>query len=210
MKTEQYWIDQFTGLGALWIHDDNPKRPHTLLTSGNHSGGFFNASRVIEHPLLLAEACVDMVEKDNLIKEFFPDVVIGSALGAITIAHEIGRHLGVRSGFTEPVVDGNEKRMMLKRFNVSGAEVLVVEDIITTGGTTKKTITSIKEQGGMVLPFVFALVNRSGNSKLGEKTISALIDYPMPIWKPSDCPLCKVGSQIVRPKDNWDLLTREY
>ncbi len=210
MRSEQQWKEKFAELGALWIHDSNPKRPHALLTSGNHSDGFFNAGMVIKHPRLLAEACVDMVER-SLIKEFSPQMIIGSALGAITIAHEVGRHLGVWVGFTEPVVENGEKGMVLKRFNIDpGTRVLVVEDVMTTGGTTEKTIAAVKEQGGVVLPHVLVLVNRSGKPRLGETHISALINQPILVWSPEECPLCKEGSEIVRPKGNWYPLTRQY
>lgn len=207
MRDQKFWIGQFSGVDALWIHDDNPRRPHTLLTSGKHSGGFFNGTKVIERPLLLAEACVAMIEKDNLItKEFFPDMVIGSAFGAITIAYEIARHLGVRAGFTERV-DG---MMVPKRFDVRGLTVLIVDDVITTGGTLNETIASVEERGGVVLPFILSLVNRSRNSKLGDRTISTLIDYPMPVWTAEDCPLCKAGSKVMGAKGNWEELTGKY
>lgn len=211
MKSEQDWIDQFTKLGALWIHDENPKRPHALLISGNHSDGFFNASKVIERPLVLAEACSDLLANMKPSSFGAINMVFGSALGAISIAYEIARQLGIRTGFTEPVVIDGKKRMVLKRFDIeSDASVLVVEDVLTTGDTTRKTISVLQEKGVYIFPIILVLVNRSGKSHLNERDINSLIYHPMPIWSPDECPLCKKGSKIVRPKGDWDLLTRSY
>jgi len=209
----RFWFDAFSQLGALWVHDGNPKRPHALLTSGKHSNGFFNASKVVEYPQALKEACFHIFTAENMKLFARPMIVIGSALGAITIAHVIAELFGARCGFTEPdivVIDG-EKQMVLKRFSVNSHDrVLVVEDVITTGDTTRKTIDAIEKQGAEVLPVVCVLVNRSGMSHLDGRRILALIDHPMPMWKPDECPLCKAGSEAVRPKGNWDKLNGEY
>lgn len=211
-KTETEWIEEFKRLGAYWRHDGNPKRPHALLTSGNHSNGFFNATKVTEQPRILDMACSDLLENLHFSKHMIPHKVIGSAMGAITIAHEFGRQLGIRAGFTEPVEDPYYgKQMKLKRFNLARSErVLVVEDVLTTGATTEKTITEIKSHDACIYPMICVLVNRSGKRSLGVKRVVSLINRHMPIWAPEECPLCKDGSEAVRPKDNWDRLTAEY
>ncbi len=211
MRTEQDWIDRFTELGALWIHDENPKRPHALLTSGNHSNGFFNASKVIELPRVLEEACTKLIHTMEPSSFAAIDIVIGSALGAVSMAHEIGRQLSIRAGFTEPIVIDEMKRMVLKRFDVeSETHILVVEDVVTTGGTTRKTISVLQEQGAYIFPIILVLVNRSGKSHLDGRDIHPLIHHPMPMWSPDECPLCEKGSEAVRPKGNWDLLIKPY
>lgn len=211
--SEEEWIERFTELGALWIHDGNPKRPHALLTSGNHSNGFFNASKVIEDRVLLEEVCGQLVAHDLGPGSFLGvDMVVGSALGAIPIAYEVGRQLSVRRiGFTEPVVKDGVKQMLFKRFNLERRmDVLVVEDVITTGGTTLQTIAAIQEWGAYVHHKILVLVNRSESSELDRWRIHSLIHRPMPIWNPDECPLCKKGSKAVRPKENWELLTKAY
>lgn len=204
------WIERFEKAGALWVHNGNPKRPHALLTSGNHSNGFFNGSRIIEDPALLRSATTDLVRTWQMGWGSGPRIerVVGSAFGAITLAYELGKQLRAKTGFTEPVEGCGEKLMSLHRFTMKpGETTLVVEDVITTGRTTQKTIAELEARGAIVTSAICALVNRSGKKVLDGRRIIALVDYPMPVWTPSECPLCKEGSETVRPKEHWDLLT---
>ncbi len=207
------WRTKFSEVGALWIHDGNPKRPHALLTSGNHSNGFFNASKVITYPSMLEEACADILHHhaDDLPVRNEMAWVVGSAFGAITIAHTIALYYGTKTAFTEPVMTDEGKQMQLKRFDiVAGDKVLVVEDVMTTGGTTRKTIAQLEEVGADVYPAIVVLVNRSGITELDGRKIIALIDYPMPMWIPDECPLCEQDSEAIRPKGNWAALNASY
>lgn len=206
-RTEKEWAEKFIALGAFWIHDGNPNRPHALLTRGKHSNGFFDGTKVIQRPSLLGEACNDLLEGSDA-GNLTPDWVIGSALGAIPIAHEFARQLDIMAGFTERAMD---ESMGLKRFTLKpGSEVLVVEDTITTGMTTEETVEALEGAGAIIQPPIYALMNRSGRAKLTGLPIIALVNREMPIWKPEECPLCTVGSEAVRPKENWKKLNAEY
>lgn len=200
------WKKTFEDYGAIWIHNGSPDQPHALLTSGLHSDGFVNCTFVTQHPKVLQSAVSEGLK--DLLSETNAEWVIGSAFGAITLAHAIAYHLGARSGFTEK--DG--ELMKLSRFEISsGDRVLVVEDTITTGGSTKKTIEGIKAAGvddSRILPYIVSLVNRSGKDDLDGRKIRALLTLDIHAWTPADCPLCKIGSQAVRPKGNWQVLTR--
>ncbi|MDD5050652.1 MAG: phosphoribosyltransferase family protein [Candidatus Pacebacteria bacterium] len=222
-KTEEQWMKEFTQRGSLWIHDGNPKRPHALLTSGGHSNGFFNAIESIKDPDLLDEACddlLDLLDEEKVVDK--SEMVIGSALGAVTIAYQTAKQLvGVSAGWTEEVIldppeDAPEgvkgiKIMELKRFDIKpGTKILVVEDVMTSGATTEKTIAGIKKKNGIVLPQIAVLFNRSGKTHLGEYEIVALMTHPLENWMSQDCPLCKKGSEAVRPKANWAKLTAAY
>ena len=116
-------------------------------------------------------------------------------------------HLGARAGFTEKEGDA----MKLARFEIAPDEtVLVVEDTISTGGSTKKTIDGIRASGvpdELILPYIIALVNRSGSDELAGRKIRALLTPVIHAWTPADCPLCKAGSHAIRPKANWNELT---
>lgn len=219
------WVSTYKEKGALWIHDGNPKRPHALLTSGNHSNGFFNSGLVCEDPLLLAEACHDLA----FILRSQADIrlinrVVGPAMGAIAIAHCIAwsiNRLSNRapenrclSSYTEKIVVGDFERQILKRTTMRPSEVvLTVEDVITTGGSVERTATAVTEAKGELFPFILTLVNRSGLTEVNGHKIVALIDQPMPMWHPIEgCPLCKQGSQAIRPKgtENWTALNANY
>lgn len=205
---EQQWIDHFTKVGALWIYDGEPcaERPHGEMTSGNHSNGFFNGSLVIRHPGLCEEACCElylMLSRVSTIDRNEVHSVWGSAMGAITIAHEVASQFNIPFGFTEK--DGDQ--MIVKRFPVQKDEgILVVEDVMTTGGTTRKTIAALESAGANILPYILVLVNRSGMKEFEGRQIIALIDRELPLWQPDECPYCKVGSKALRPKTHWDEL----
>ncbi len=228
---EDHWIRLYKECGALWIHDGNPKRPHALLTSGKHSSGFFNSGLVTEVPSLLNAACDrlvvmfeetmggvnDVIMKGDYIRLI--ERVVGPAMGAITIAHCIATSINklydgsCRCAFTEKDDKGGDKRMILKRTALRhGETVLAVEDVLTTGGSVELTVNAVSEAGGETLPYILVLVNRSGLKEVGGKQIVALIDKPMPMWTPEECPLCKEGSQAIRPKgvENWAALNADY
>jgi len=128
-------------------------------------------------------------------------------LGAVTFAYAVAERLGARAGFTEKEGEG----MKLTRFEIlSGARVLVVEDVISTGGSTLKTIAALESSGGQsvtILPLIVCLVNRSGAGQLGGREVRALLEPKIATWKPEECPLCKKGSVAERPKSKWKELT---
>lgn len=221
-RSTEGWISQYQEKGALWIHDGNPKCPHALLTSGKHSNGFFNSELVMEDPMLIDEACFDLVA---LLTQFGVDIkhsidrVVGPAMGAITLAHNLALIISLQRespcfrAYTEKETDGNSKSMVFKKTTICrGERILPVEDVLTTGGSIDLTVSAVTNAGGVVLPFVAVLVNRSGLFEVSGRKIVALIDRPMPMWTPEDCPLCKEGSEAIRPKgtENWARLNASY
>ncbi len=221
---EAKWIEEYQKLGALWIHDDNPARPHAELTSGKHSNGFFNSGLVMQHPLLVREAANDLArvlfETDlDAIKRI--NRVIGPAMGAITLAHELACAVGTYrknsclTGFAEKVTNPETgvTELKLNRIDIKpGERVLVVEDVSTTGDSALEVVRAVEAAGGVVLPYIAVLVNRSGKTEIGGRKFVALINREMPVWKPDVCPLCKRGSAALRPKDkeNWAALNATY
>lgn len=216
-----YWIEQFQAKGALWIHDSNPRRPHALLTSGNHSNGYFNSDPIIEDAGLLSQACYALTD---ILKQTQPSVitemtrVVGPAMGAIAIATLIAKHLqdyrtpSVLWGYTLKEGEGESKTMAIPpRVNIQpGESILLVEDVITTGSSILLAKQAVIDRGATPLPFILSLVNRSEGEWIEGMRIVSLIHHPMPIWKPIDCRLCHVGSQAIKPKTSWTELTAEY
>ena len=205
---------EFEECGALWVHSGNPQAPHALLASGKHSSGFFNASKVIERPLLLTQALQRLVSISGVGMQGITRV-IGSERGAVEISFDTARHLLAFHSTTAKTEDG---RMELKRFELQKSDhILVVEDVLTTGGTTFKTIDGLMKAGeGLDISFhpkLLVLVNRSEMTHLKtpakDLEVCGLIDIPMPIWSPEECPLCKAGSRALRPKENWDELVAQ-
>ena len=220
-RDEAGWKAQFEKMGALWMHDGNPQRPHALLTSGEHSGGFFNGEQVMEDPFVLDEAAMDLMLSlvgAGLLTEGV-DRVVGPAMGAITLAHDLCRHICYSSGrrclraYAEKIGEGKDKEMRFNRTAIRTDEtVLLAEDVLTTGGSVELVAEAAAAKGGVVLPFVAVLVNRSGLQEVGGRKIVSLINRHMPNWLPADCPLCKQGSPAIKPKaaDNWARLNARY
>jgi orotate phosphoribosyltransferase len=200
------WAEHFVAAGGLWKHDGNAARPHALLTSGLHSDGFVNGSLLIQFPQLLNKIVRDWSETIAG-NGGAPDWVCGSAFGAITIAYEMASQLGSRAAFTEPV-DG---ALTLKRFPIKeGDRVIVVEDVVTTGGSTLRTIEALEAAGATVAPEIYILVDRSDGTVLAPRTIFPATRVTVNAWSAEECPLCATGSEAVRAKANWDRLTAEY
>lgn len=224
---EQQWLGQFAQVGAFWAHNGDMKRHHALLTSGKHSDGFFNGTKVTENSIILQLVAEDLVRKLKIDGFELPLVrrVIGPAVGAVTFAYELSSALR-GAYFTWETLTGQETNpvkalagftekeggvQVLKRFDVSGQNVLVCEDTITTGGSVEQTISAVESAGGVVLPFVPVICNRSGQTEIGGRKIISLIAPEIKSWEPGDCPICKagLGSKALRPKLSWAELTGE-
>jgi orotate phosphoribosyltransferase len=171
---------------------------HFELSSGLHSDRYFQCALILEDPARaekLAQALAAKIRARDP-KPF--DLVMGPALGAVIWAHEMARALGARCQFTERT-DG---KMGLRRgFRVEpGARVLVVEDVITTGGSAREVIEVLK---GFDVPTaaVGGIVNRSGGNPFAKDglELSTLCAVTVNSWKPEECPLCKAGGKAIKP-----------
>jgi orotate phosphoribosyltransferase len=221
-RSPDQWREIFTKTTAIWLHNGQAERDHALLTSGNHSDGFMNSEMFMEHPMLLDEAAADLVGmlfREGLVPQRV-DRVVGPALGAITIAHDVARNMERESGHRVPRSyaeqheqehsEGFKRRWMsFDRTRVlTGESVLLVEDVITTGGSVKRAMDAVVEEGGTVLPYVTALVNRSGLDEVHGLKIVSLTDFHPNQWPPNECPLCGMGSKAVKPKPIWGEFTK--
>ena len=168
---------------------------HFKLSSGLHSDTYFQAALILQYPIeaaRLAEELAKRIEENNI----KADVVVSPALGGVIIGHEMGRALNARAIFTERV-DG--KVSLRRGFSINkGEKVLVVEDVITTGLSTKEVIDSLKPAGAEVVAVV-SLVDRSaGKVDFGVPRFS-LLSLEVKSFKEDECPICKAGSTAVKP-----------
>ena len=168
---------------------------HFKLSSGLHSDTYFQAALILQYPIeaaRLAEELAKRIEENNI----KADVVVSPALGGVIIGHEMGRALNARAIFTERV-DG--KVSLRRGFSINkGEKVLVVEDVITTGLSTKEVIDSLKPAGAEVVAVV-SLVDRSaGKVDFGVPRFS-LLSLEVKSFKEDECPICKAGSIAVKP-----------
>ena len=166
---------------------------HFQLTSGKHSNKYLQCAKVFQHPDISAEISKDLAEKYD---GYDIDIVIGPAVGGIILAYEVARQLEVRALFAE-----RENGIMTLRrgFEIQrGSKVLVVEDVITTGGSVKEVIDVVRSAGGEVVG-VAAVVDRSGGKALFDVPFKSAIKIDIEVLEPGDCPMCKSGSKAVKP-----------
>ncbi len=166
---------------------------HFLLTSGLHSEKYLQCARVLQWPThaeCLAQAITEKFTHN------LPDVVLSPAIGGITIGYEVGRALRCRAIFAER----EEGKLRLRRgFAIHpGEKVLVVEDVITTGGSTRETMEAAQSLGGSVIGAASIVDRSGGNANLG-MAYHSLWTLTVLAYKPEDCPLCQQGSQPVKP-----------
>jgi len=159
---------------------------HFLLTSGLHSPHYVEKFNVLQHPKYTEQLCKAMAEK---FKDAKIETVVGPVTGGIILAHETGKALGTRAIFTERV-DG--KMTFRRGFSLhEGERVLIVEDIVTTGGSIKEVIDVVKSYKAIPVA-VSMLVDRSGGkADFGDVPATALLTMNVETYKPEECPLCK-------------------
>lgn len=171
---------------------------HFELSSGLHSERYFQCALLLADPRraeLLAQA---LAKKFAARREKPFDVVIGPALGAVVWAHEVARALGARAMFTER----KDGAMSLRRGFVlkPGERVLVVEDVLTTGGSAREVI-EVMRTYDVPAAGVAAIVNRSGGNPFAKDgfVLTSLAEVEVRTWKREECLLCKAGGKAVRP-----------
>ncbi len=169
---------------------------HFLLSSGLHSPYYLQCAKVLQYPEYAEILCGELAER---IKETVPecDVVIAPAIGGIIVSYETARHLNVRGIFAERV---NGKLTLRRGFEIrKGERVVVVEDVVTTGKSTKETIEVVKSKGGIVTA-VGSLVDRSGGKVDFGVPFKTLWRLEVPVYEPQECPLCREGKEpLVKP-----------
>ncbi len=166
---------------------------HFLLTSGLHSQFYVEKFNVLQQPKYTEMMCQELARRfaDKNI-----ETVVGPMTGGIILAHETGKALGTRAIFTER----ENGHMTFKRgFSLKeGERVLIVEDIVTTGGSVKEVIDVVKKAGGVPVA-VGLLVDRSGGKvDFDGVPYEALLHLDVKTYTPEECPLCKKGVEMTK------------
>jgi len=169
---------------------------HFLLSSGLHSPRYLQCALVLMDPGLATRLGAELAAALRPLLGVLPGAVVAPALGGVLVAHEVARAFGCRGLFTER----QESAMILRRgFALTPAEpVVVVEDVITTGGSTREVMEAVSAAGARVVA-VGSLVDRSGGGVDLGVPRSSLLTLEVPSWPAERCPLCAQGSQPVKP-----------
>jgi len=182
-------LDELTACGAH-------QKGHFLLSSGLHSGDYLQCALYLAHPRRAARAgglLADAVSGAQL----DPEIIIAPAMGGLIIGHETARALDLPFLFTER----SEGTMVLRRgFGVApGQRVVVIEDVVTTGRSTREVIEILEGLGAAVIG-VASMINRSGdNQPFAPLPSRSLLDVDFPTWTADECPLCRDGVPIAKP-----------
>ena len=183
-------LERFTTLGALL-------EGHFRLSSGLHSPQYLQCALVLQHPAE-AEALGGALgaELEARLGAVKPTAVLSPALGGLIIGHEVARALGVRAIFAERA----EGVLTLRRgFDLTPSDrVVIVEDVLTTGGSTRETMEVAREKGATVVA-AGAVINRSGLPSPVDVPFAAMAALTPPTYKPDACPLCEQGIPVTKP-----------
>ena len=184
--TRDQVLDLFRRSGALL-------EGHFRLTSGLHSSGYLQCALVLQHP---PHAAALGAALGAGVGDRQATVVLSPALGGIVIGHEVGRALGVRAVFAER----QDGVLTLRRgFRLETADrVLVVEDVVTTGGSTRETIEVARAAGATVVGAA-SIIDRGSEPARLDVPLVSLVHYPLPTYEEAACPLCAKGLPVVKP-----------
>jgi orotate phosphoribosyltransferase len=184
--TQDEVLDIYQKTGALLTG-------HFLLSSGLHSERYLQSALVLQQPDIATRLCAALADHFRNTKI---EAVIAPALGGVFVSHETARALGVRALFAERV---NGELTLRRGFTIKpGERILVVEDVITTGKSTRETIEVVKNAGGVAVAAA-SLVDRSGGKAELGVPYKSLVTLDVPSYTAGECPLCKAGSTPIKP-----------
>lgn len=181
---------ELTEIGAL-------KTGHFLFSSGRHSDVYLEKFDLLRNPRATERVCAgfaDAFSGDRI------DVVVGPTTGGILLAFETARQMDLPAAYAERTSEGSDERM-IKRGTVfpEGSRVLVVDDILTTGGSVRKTLEALEAHPVNVIG-IGVLVDRSGGEvRFEDVPLRALASQRIDSWLPTECPLCRDGVPLVKP-----------
>ena len=164
---------------------------HFLLTSGRHSDKYMQCAKLFQNADIAEKFAKELAGKFSGV-----DIVVGPAVGGIILAYEVSRQLGVPNVFAER----QNGQMTLRRGFVveAGAKVLVVEDVVTTGGSVKEVVSLLQKSGAEVIG-VGSIVDRSNGKVDFGVPYEAVLSMEVVSFEPEDCPLCAQGLPAVKP-----------
>ncbi len=166
---------------------------HFLLTSGRHSDKYMQCAKIFQDAKYSVPLCAELV---NQYKNDNVELVIGPAIGAIQMSYEVGKQLGVRNIFAE-----RENGVMTLRrgFTIEeGQRVLIVEDVVTTGGSVREVMELVRQCGGEIVG-IGSIVDRTGGQIDFGVPYRSAFSMDITSYESEQCPICKTGAPLVKP-----------
>ena len=184
-----------SGLAAVLREVGALQEGHFLLSSGRHSGRYIEKFALLMWPRATERVCRGFVER---FAEAGVETVAGPTTGGILLAFEVARQLGVRAVYAERAEGGPGREFRRGATFRPGERVLVVDDILTTGGSVRDTLAALERHGVEVVG-VGVLVDRSGGTVDFAVPLVPLLALDIATYDPADCPLCRAGLPLVKP-----------
>lgn len=183
-------LKQLEEIGAL-------KKGHFLYASGMHGDTYVEKFNLLRNPQATSEVCQHFADR---FRDERIDVVVGPTTGGILLAFETARQLGVASAYAERASEGGSGREIRRGTTFEpGSRVLVVDDIMTTGGSVRETLAALDAHPVEVVA-VGVLVDRSaGATTFGDVPLVAIVSQKFDAWPADGCPLCADGVPLVKP-----------
>ena len=187
MQPEGSILETMHTTGAL-------KAGHFVLSSGRHSDRYIEKFDLLRQPRATSAVCRVIVDR---FQDQGIEAVVGPTTGGVILAFEVARQLGVAAAYAERTANSGREFRRGTTFSL-GTRVLVVDDILTTGGSLRETLTALASHP-VDITGVAVLVDRSGGEvDLGVPYV-ALATMDIATWDASDCPLCRRGESVVKP-----------
>lgn len=189
MTTEGGLLETLRSSGAL-------KEGHFLLSSGRHSDRYVEKFDLLRQPAATSSACGHFAD---VFRDRGVNVVVGPTTGGVILAFEVARQLGVAAAYAERS-DGSGSTREFRRGTsfAAGDRVLVVDDILTTGGSLRETLQALARHSVNVVAAAVLVDRSSGELELGAPVYS-LAKFEVPSWNPDVCPLCAEGVPLTKP-----------
>lgn len=168
---------------------------HFVLASGRHSPRYLEKFQVLQWPVRTAALCADIAE---WAQRLGPGTVAGPTTGGIILAHEVARQLELRAVYAERGESGRGREFRRGFTLGSGERVLVVDDIMTTGGSVQETVDAVRRAGAQVVGAA-VFVDRSGGAARLDVPLKALWTIDIPTYAADECPQCAQGVPITKP-----------
>jgi len=182
---------------ARGVFDDSGAflRGHFVYTSGRHGADYLEKFRILEDPQATTELASLIAERFKLLR---PELVAGPTMGGIILAYDVARQLGIDAIYAERGPEGG--RVLRRGFDVApGTKVLVVDDVVTTGGSINEMVSCMNNAGGTVIGIGVLADRTGGRIALGIPFYACLtVDFPS--YAPEECPLCATGVPIAAPR----------
>jgi orotate phosphoribosyltransferase len=173
------------------------KQGHFLYASGRHGEVYLEKFDLLRDPAATVEVCAGFAGR---FRDERIDVVVGPTTGGILLAFETARQLGVKAAYAERASDGGSGREIRRGTTFEpGTRILVVDDILTTGGSVRETLTAL-ERHPVEIVGIGVMVDRSaGKTTFGDVPLIALASHEFASWPADECPLCAQGIPLVKP-----------